>query len=319
MAEIKASQDDEKVIHPLSYVEETEFLNYIDQPKYKNWKPLFYFMFGTGCRIGEVIGIRWGDIDFDRNEISINHDITYGPKEKNGFKCDYEVGPPKTKAGIRTIPLMEKVKVTLEEERRQQDELGCHNTSVVDGMSGFVFCNRYGKLHKPSTINRAIYRIDYVPFDSDTIGNPALDIGDVLTFVGGQADENQISAITSNQVKIYGKQTLKGVGKNPRLVQAKSKNDKNISGLLSQIEAGKIEIHTFTNASAFTIHDQDTKIISIEFATSEDNHAQFFGQVIVDIDADEVTRTATATGNVTIPAVNVDAISQGLVDHFLYS
>lgn len=153
--------------------------------------------------------------------------------------------------------------------------------------------------------------IDYVPFDSDTIGNPALDIGDVLTFVGGQADENQISAITSNQVKIYGKQTLKGVGKNPRLAQAKSKNDKNISGLLSQIEAGKIGIHTFTNASAFTVRDQDTKIISIEFATSEDNHAQFFGQVIVDIDADEVTRTATASGNVTIPAVNVDAISEG--------
>ena len=25
--------------------------------------------------------------------------------------------------------------------------------------SRFVFCNRYGKLHKPSTINRAIYRI----------------------------------------------------------------------------------------------------------------------------------------------------------------
>lgn len=152
--------------------------------------------------------------------------------------------------------------------------------------------------------------IDYVPFDSDTIGNPALDIGDVLTFVGGQADENQISAITSNQVKIYGKQTLKGVGKNPRLAQAKSKNDKNISGLLSQIEAGKIGIHTFTNASAFTVADQDTRIISIEFATSEDNHAQFFGQVIVDVDADPVTRTATASGNVTIPAVNVDSIPE---------
>ena len=114
--------------------------------------------------------------------------------------------------------------------------------------------------------------INYVPFDSDTIGNPALDIGDVLTFVGGQADENQISAITSMQVNIYGKQKLKGVGKNPRLAQAKSKNDKNISGLLSQIEAGKIGIHTFTNASSFTVADQDTRIISIEFATSEDNH-----------------------------------------------
>ncbi len=152
--------------------------------------------------------------------------------------------------------------------------------------------------------------IDYVPFDSDTIGNPALDIGDVLTFVGGQADEDKISAITSMQVNLYGKQRLKGVGKNPRLAQAKSKNDKNISGLLSQIEAGKIGIHTFTNASAFTVADQDTRIISIEFATSEDNHAQFFGQVIVDVDADPVTRTATAAGDVVIPAVNVDAIPE---------
>ena len=96
--------------------------------------------------------------------------------------------------------------------------------------------------------------IRYVPFDSDTIGNPALDPGDVLTFAGGQADEGQITCITSIRQKIGGKQSLKCVGKNPRLDQAKSRNDKNISGLLNQIEdnakTGKIGIHTFTNASA---------------------------------------------------------------------
>ena len=93
--------------------------------------------------------------------------------------------------------------------------------------------------------------IRYVPFDSDTIGNPALDPGDVLTFAGGQADEGQITCITSIRQKIGGKQSLKCVGKNPRLDQAKSRNDKNISGLLNQIEdnakTGKIGIHTFTN------------------------------------------------------------------------
>ena len=78
--------------------------------------------------------------------------------------------------------------------------------------------------------------IRYVPFDSDTIGNPALDPGDVLTFAGGQADEGQITCITSIRQKIGGKQSLKCVGKNPRLAQAKSRNDKNISGLLNQIE-----------------------------------------------------------------------------------
>jgi hypothetical protein len=110
--------------------------------------------------------------------------------------------------------------------------------------------------------------VNYVPFETDMIGNPALDVGDVLSFSGGQADADRCACITSDSLKIG--------------------------------------IHTFTNASAFTVADTDTKIISIEFATSEDNHAQFFGQVIVDVTADQVTRTATASGEVTIPAVNVN-------------
>lgn len=150
--------------------------------------------------------------------------------------------------------------------------------------------------------------VDYVPFDSDTIGNPALDLGDVLQFTGGQADADRISAITSMTCKIGGKHSLKGVGKNPRLAQAKSKNDKNISGLLNQIEAGKIGIHTFTNASAYTVAETDVKIISIEFATSEENHAQFFGQVIVDVEADAIERKASVKGDVVIPAVAVNGI-----------
>ena len=150
--------------------------------------------------------------------------------------------------------------------------------------------------------------VNYVPFDSDTIGNPALDVGDILSFSGGQADATKYACITSNSIKIGGRQSIKCVGKNPKLSQAKSKNDKNISGLLAQIEAGKIGIHTFTNASAFTVADVDTKIISIEFATTEANHAQFFGQVIVDVTAQPVTRSVTASGDVVIPSVNVDGI-----------
>ena len=124
---------------------------------------------------------------------------------------------------------------------------------------------------------------------------------DVLTFSGGQADSQQITCVTSFTVKIGGRQSLKCVGKNPRLSQAKSKNDKNISGLLNQIEAGKIGIHTFTNASAYTLGETNVRIISIEFASKEENHAQFFGQVVVDVVADTVERTANANGTIVVP------------------
>ena len=147
----------------------------------------------------------------------------------------------------------------------------------------------------------ALSVVNYVPFDSDTIGNPALDLGDVLIFSGGQADSQQIICVTSFTVKIGGRQSLKCVGKNPRLSQAKSKNDKNISGLLNQIEAGKIGIHTFTNASAYTLGETNVRIISIEFASKEENHAQFFAQVVVDATADEVERTANASGTIAVP------------------
>lgn len=143
--------------------------------------------------------------------------------------------------------------------------------------------------------------VSYVPFDSSTIGNPALDLGDVLTFTGGQADGSQTACITSSNCKIGGKHMLKCVGKNPMLAQAKSKNDKNISGLLNQIEAGKIGIHTFTNASAYTVAETNVRIISIEFAAKEETHVQFFGQVLVDVSAGQVSRSASAKGSIVVP------------------
>ena len=72
----------------------------------------------------------------------------------------------------------------------------------------------------------ALSMVNYVPFDSDTIGNPALDLGDVLIFSGGQADARQVTCVTSFTIKIGGRQSLKCVGKNPRLSPGKVQNDK---------------------------------------------------------------------------------------------
>ena len=144
--------------------------------------------------------------------------------------------------------------------------------------------------------------IRYVPFDSTTIGNPAFDSGDVITFSGGQADSKQITAVTGITIKVNGKHSLKCVGKNPRLAQAKSKNDKNITGLVNQIEAGKIVVHSYMNASPYTISSTNTEIVSIEFASNEDTDAQFFASILLDVKADAVDKTGQAKGTITIPA-----------------
>lgn len=136
--------------------------------------------------------------------------------------------------------------------------------------------------------------VEYVPFDSETIGNPALDLGDVLRFTGGHADETKQSAITSIYTKINGKQTVKCVGKNPRLAAAKSKNDKNISGLISSIGETKLSIYTFTNALALDAGEERLSIINMEFASGDETNAEFHAQAIMEVESNPDTRMLTA-------------------------
>lgn len=139
-----------------------------------------------------------------------------------------------------------------------------------------------------------ITSVEYVPFDSDTIGNPALDLGDVLRFTGGHADETKQSAITSIYTKINGKQTVKCVGKNPRLATAKSKNDKNITGLINSIGETKLSIYTFANALALDVGEEKLSIINMEFASGDETNAEFHAQAILQVESNPDTRTLTA-------------------------
>lgn len=134
-----------------------------------------------------------------------------------------------------------------------------------------------------NTILLELQKVNYVPFDSSTIGNPALEPGDIIKFIGGHADDEKISCITSIEYKIYGKQTLKCVGKNPRLAAAKSKNDKNITGLLNSVESGKTIIYNFVNINSFAIGQALTKVIDINFTATEETSAAFQCEMLVEI------------------------------------
>ena len=145
-------------------------------------------------------------------------------------------------------------------------------------------------------ILNAISVINYVPFDSETIGDPALDPGDVLTFTGGQADATKIAAITSITVKVNGKCSLKCVGKNPRLSEAKSKNDKDISGLTNSVEATKMATYSYVNAMAYTLGADKVEIVNIELATQEETDCEFKAAVLLQVTAASLKRAVTATG-----------------------
>ena len=161
MAEIKRKAGKNKGIrHALTVEQQRAFMNYTaNNPVFYHWHPLFTVLLGTGCRIGEVIGLRWDDLDFEKRLISINHSVTYYAREGNKTrKSEFAVSLPKTEAGIRTVPMMDAVYEAFKEEYEVQKENG-FNSTVIDGMTGFIFCNRFGNIHNPQTVNLTINRI----------------------------------------------------------------------------------------------------------------------------------------------------------------
>ena len=158
MTEIKKSHCwEKKKRHALTVPEQRAFTNYIaNSEEYRGWYPLFTVMLGTGCRIGEVLGLRWQDVDFKNRTISINHNLVYRVQEDG--TCTNHVNSPKTKAGIRIIPMLDEVFDAFLEEYQYQKVIGfC--TDEIDGYSGFVFCTGDGKVYLPNAINRTIRSI----------------------------------------------------------------------------------------------------------------------------------------------------------------
>ena len=154
----RESGENRGIRHALTVEQQRAFMEYIaNHPIYYHWWPMFTVLLGTGCRIGEALGLRWQDLDYDKRTISINHSLSYYQKPESN-KSVLRISQPKTEAGIRTIPMLDIVKDAFEMLYEEQLENG-FNESEIDGMSGFIFCNRFGMVPNPQTVNHTIKRI----------------------------------------------------------------------------------------------------------------------------------------------------------------
>jgi len=147
--------------HALTLEQQRTFMNYIaESPFFCEWLSLFTVMLGTGCRVGELVGLRWQDLDFDKKIISINHSLTYYPQDGEEKKrtCVFAVSLPKTEAGIRTIPMLPQVEEALLEQKKQ-NALEGRVSETIDGMTDFIFLTGNNRVITPRQINDVIKRI----------------------------------------------------------------------------------------------------------------------------------------------------------------
>ena len=145
--------------HALTLEQQRKFTEFLAMsPFCQRWEPLFTVMLGTGCRVGEVVGLRWKDIDFEKHMISINHNLVYFPQDgvTNTRSCQFGLSLPKTDAGIRTIPMFPQVE---EAVIRQHDynRLNGLESETIGGLSDFLFITRTGNVITPDP--HVLYRL----------------------------------------------------------------------------------------------------------------------------------------------------------------
>lgn len=157
MAEIKASKYFvQEKREALSIDEQRNFMEFLrGKREYAGWVPIITVLLGTGCRIGEVLGLTWNDLNFDERTISITHAFTDSPDENR--KTRKRIHSTKTKAGVRIIPMFDEVYQAFLDEYEFQKCIGfCEEE--IDGYSGFVFSTASHTVYLPAAINHAIHR-----------------------------------------------------------------------------------------------------------------------------------------------------------------
>ena len=116
-------------------------------------------------------------------------------------------------------------------------------------------------------ILQGLQAIHYTPFEFDRSGCPAYDLGDVLTFEDGNGD-GCTGCLMSFEYTYHSTYNMEGFGSNPALANARSKTDKEISGLMKKNSvANKLQFYTYTNAKEFRVKSQYVEIINIKFGS----------------------------------------------------
>lgn len=128
-----------------------------ESPVFSRWLPIITVFLGTGMRVGELTGLRWCDIDFQKLEIDINHTLVY--YNKGGQHCTFGINDTKTPASKRVIPMMDSVQTAFLRERAYQAENGIFCQTNIDGYSDFIFLNRFGYPLQQNVLNKAFQRI----------------------------------------------------------------------------------------------------------------------------------------------------------------
>lgn len=107
--------------------------------------PIARLAVATGMRRGELLALRWRNVDFDRAVLKVEHSLE---QTKTGLRFK----TPKSAKGLRSISLPPSAVALLSQHRREQLELRISLGLGKPSDDALVFCNHSGEPISPSCL-----------------------------------------------------------------------------------------------------------------------------------------------------------------------
>lgn len=106
---------------------------------------LFLTALSTGLRLGEILGLKWSDIDFNTGTLTVNRTLQRVTEiDRNGNRASKVIEQlPKTKNSIRTIPIPKNILIKLKEYKIQQSKNKLQIGELYVN-NDYIFCDKLG-------------------------------------------------------------------------------------------------------------------------------------------------------------------------------
>ena len=123
---------------------------FLEAARDQSYENQYRFVLQTGLRTGELVGLKWDDIDFKNKTLTISRTMEY--RYKVG---EWRIGPPKSGSGYRTVPLTDEAIRILKAQKEKNSKIKVIPMEWADQ----VFLCRKGEPVKNSTYDTALFKI----------------------------------------------------------------------------------------------------------------------------------------------------------------
>lgn len=131
-----------KEIKVLTRNQQQEFIQAI---KGHELEVLFLVALSTGLRLGEILGLKWCDIDFNSGALTVNRTLQRVTKiDRDGNRESKIIEQlPKTKNSIRTVPIPQNILSRLKDHKLEQNK---NRLKIGEAYlnNDYIFCNNLG-------------------------------------------------------------------------------------------------------------------------------------------------------------------------------